>query len=226
MMSLLISADRVIHSSRDLNPVVDRTLLLRSLIVFVAVFGLWYGAVMGTFGGFASDRLMQVLYSSTKVPLLLFATFVLSLPSFYVLNVLLGLGQDFGDAVRCLVAAQAGTTVVLAVLAPYTALFYASRRHYQAAIMFNAVAFGAASLTGQFLLLRFYHPLIQRNARHRWMARLWILVYAFVGIQMGWVLRPFIGNPAEPPEFLRTEAWSNAYVVILRLAWSVVGGSG
>ena len=141
-----------------------------------------------------------------------------------VANVLLGLGQDFADALRCLVAAQAGTTVVLAVLAPYTALFYASSSHYQAAILFNAIAFGAASLTGQFLLLRFYHPLIQRNARHRWMARLWILVYAFVGIQMGWVLRPFIGNPAEPPEFLRTEAWSNAYVVILRLAWSVVGG--
>ena len=95
MMSLLISADRFIHSSRDLNPVVDRTLSLRSLIIFVAVFGLWYGAVMGTFGGFASDRLMQVFYSSTKVPLLLFATFVLSLPSFYVLIVLLGLGQDF-----------------------------------------------------------------------------------------------------------------------------------
>ena len=58
------------------------------------------------------------------------------------------------------------------------------------------------------------------------MARLWILVYAFVGIRMGWVLSPFIGNPAEPPEFLRTEASSNAYVMILRLAPSVVGGGG
>ena len=58
------------------------------------------------------------------------------------------------------------------------------------------------------------------------MARLWILVYAFVGIRKGWVLSPFIGNPAEPPEFLRTEAWSNAYVMILRLSWSVVGGGG
>lgn len=107
--------------------------------------------------------------------------------------------------------------VVLAVLAPYTALFYASSSYYQAAILFNAVMFGAASLTGQFLLLRFYRPLIRRNERHRWMARVWILVYAFVGIQMGWVLRPFIGNPSEPAEFVRTGAWSNAYVVILGL---------
>lgn len=224
MVSLFSSADRFLHSSRDFNPVIDRSLSLWNLVAFVVVFGLWYGAVMGTFGGIAGDRSWQILFSSSKVPLLLCATFVVTLPSFYVLNILMGLGPDFGAAVRCLIAAQAGTALVLAVLAPYTALFYASSSHYPAAILFNAMMFGAASLTGQFLLLRFYRPLIERNERHRWMARLWIVVYAFVGVQMGWVLRPFIGNPSEPPEFVRTDAWSNAYVVILRLTSKVTGG--
>ena len=27
------------------------------------------------------------------------------------------------------------------------------------------------------------------------MLRAWMVIYVFVGIQMGWVLRPFIGNP-------------------------------
>jgi len=27
---------------------------------------------------------------------------------------------------------------------------------------------------------------------------LWLLLFALVGAQMGWVLRPFIGNPAVP----------------------------
>jgi hypothetical protein len=223
MVSLISSADRFLHSSRDFNPVLDRSLSLRNLIAFVLVFGLWYGAVMGTFGGFAGDRVWQIAFSSSKVPLLLCTTFVLTLPSFYVLNILMGLGPDFGSTLRCLIAAQAGTALVLAVLAPYTALFYASTSHYAGAILFNAVMFGAASLTGQFLLVRFYRPLVERNERHRWMARLWIVVYAFVGIQMGWVLRPFIGNPSEPPEFVRTAAWSNAYVVILRLTSRVFG---
>jgi hypothetical protein len=31
-----------------------------------------------------------------------------------------------------------------------------------------------------------------------------------VGIQMGWVLRPFIGNPLATVQFVREDSWSNA----------------
>lgn len=33
--------------------------------------------------------------------------------------------------------------------------------------------------------------------------------------QMGWVLRPFIGNPTLPVTFFRAEQWGNAYVEVL-----------
>ncbi len=39
----------------------------------------------------------------------------------------------------------------------------------------------------------------------------WIVIYVFVGIQMGWVLRPFIGDPRTPVQFFREGSWSNAY---------------
>ena len=35
-------------------------------------------------------------------------------------------------------------------------------------------------------------------------------------IQMGWVLRPFIGRPDSPVELFREESWGNAYVVVAR----------
>ena len=44
--------------------------------------GLAYGSVMGSFGG----RIEQVAFSAIKVPLLLLATLMLSLPSYFVLN--------------------------------------------------------------------------------------------------------------------------------------------
>jgi hypothetical protein len=47
-----------------------------------------------------------------------------------------------------------------------------------------------------------------------------MVIYAFVGIQMGWVLRPFVGNPSEPASFFRADAWGNAYLVILQLLQS------
>lgn len=34
--------------------------------------------------------------------------------------------------------------------------------------------------------------------------RIWILLFALVGAQMGWVLRPFLGHPNSPFQFFRT----------------------
>ena len=189
-----------------------------ALVGIVVVFGTLYGATMGTFGGLTDERLLQLLYSAVKVPLLLFATFSISLPLFYVLNMLLGLGRDFSVAVRALVATQAGISIVLASLAPFTAIFYVSSDNYRAAVLFNALMFAIASFVGQGLLRGYYQPLIQRTARHRWVVWSWIGLYAFVGIQMGWVLRPFVGDPNQAVAFVRDNVWDrNAYEVVTEL---------
>lgn len=199
-----------------------RRLLMVSAVM--AVFGMAYGAVMGTFGGVTPDRFEQMLYSAAKVPFLLGVTFALSLPSFFVINTLIGLRDDFGQVVRALVATQAGLTVVLASLAPITAVWYLSVPDYGLAKLFNAAMFGVASVAGQVQLKHHYRPLIQRNPRHRWAMRGWLLVYAFVGIQLAWVLRPFIGAVDLETTFFRPDAWTNAYVEVARLIGAIFGG--
>ncbi len=186
----------------------------------VLICGLAYGAVMGFYGA----RPLQAVYSALKVPLLLLATVGLSLPSFFILNTLLGLRDDFTEALRALIASQAGLTVILVSLAPLTAFWYLSTTGYQPAILFNGVMFGVASAGAQVLLRRAYRPLVARRPVHRWMLRAWIVLYAFVGIQMGWVLRPFIGEPSGPVQFFRSGAWDNAYVIVVQLIWRQVAG--
>jgi hypothetical protein len=194
----------------------------RTLLAMIILFGMFYGAMMGLFyGEDEAPRALQATYSAAKVPMLLLLTFLIALPSFYVMNMLLGLAGDFAEALRALLATQAGLTVVLASLAPFTLLFYASTINYDAAILFNALMFTAASLAGQRLLKRFYAPLIARDPRHRRMVRVWIILYAFIGIQMGWVLRPFIGDPDKPTAFFREGAWGNAYIEV----WDKVVGA-
>ena len=146
----------------------------------------------------------------------------LSVAVFDVLNSLAGLRGDFAAAVRAVAATQAALAVILASLAPFTLLWYASLEHYQAAIFFNALMFTVASVSAQVVLRAHYEPLIRRNANHVWMLRAWLLVYAFVGIQMGWVLRPFIGDPASPVQFFRPDSWGNAYVIVARMLWRLL----
>ena len=179
---------------------------------------------MGSFGGIFGERFWQVVYSAVKVPLLLTATFALSLPSFFVVNTLFGLRSDFLYSIRALLATQAGLTIVLASFAPFTILWYASSANYRGAIVFNTLMFGSASFTAQWLLRRFYEPLVRRDGRHRTLLRIWLAIYAFVGIQMGWVLRPFIGSPDLTPQFFRQGAWGNAYVNLAKVIWSFISG--
>jgi hypothetical protein len=189
------------------------------LVVFC---GLAYGAVMGSFGGLGGDRAWMVAFAAIKVPLLLVATLALSLPSFFVLNTLVGVRADFAEAVRAVVTSQAGLAILLVALAPLTMFWYASSADYRAAILFNAGMFAVASFGAQVMLRRSYRPLVARDRRHRAMLRAWIVIYAFVGIQLGWSLRPFVGDPDQPARFFRGGEWENAYVVVARMIWEVI----
>ncbi len=188
----------------------------------VLLFGALYGAAMGTFDGAGGVRLWQVAYSAVKVPLLLLVTFSIGLPSFLVLNTLFGLRRDFLQALRALVAAQAGVAIILASLAPFILLWYASSADYSAAILANGVLFAVASLSGQRLLWGYYRPLVRRNIRHRQMLWTWLAIYIFIGIQMAWVLRPFVGAPGAPVQFFREQSWGNAYEVVAWLIWDAM----
>ncbi|NQT52090.1 hypothetical protein HQ576_08565, partial [bacterium] len=102
-------------------------------------------------------------------------------------------------------------------------LFYLSSGDYSLAVTCNGVMFATASLSAQVVVRRYYRPLIRREPRHRLMLHVWFFFYIFVGIQMGWVLRPFIGDPNSPVVFFRGGAWGNAYVVVGRLISHAVG---
>jgi hypothetical protein len=213
--AIVQQADAILRAHAETEaPLGQREALLR-LLKFVCLCGVCYGMVMGSFGGLSDDRVWQMLYSAAKVPLLLLGTFALCLPSFFVLNTLAGVRSDFSQALRALVSTQASMTLVLCSLAPFTVLWYCSSANYNAAVLFNGLVFGLASLGAQMTLRRLYRPLIERSSKHRLLLRLWLGLYAFVGIQLGWMLRPFVGRPDAGVEFFRAEAWGNAYLEVL-----------
>ena len=181
-----------------------------------------YGAVMGAF----SLRPLQMFYAAVKVPMLLGITFLLSLPSFFMLNTLLGLRGDFARTMSAMLSAGATFTLTLLALAPLTAFWYASSSDYEIAILFNSLMFTIATNMAHLVLRRRYRPLIAADRRHAWVLRVWIVTFIFVGIQMGWVLRPFVGSPFTATRFFRADAWSNAYELVGKMVWSVAQRAG
>ena len=188
---------------------------IERLLALLCLCGSAYGMVMGCFGGWSGDRIWQVLYSAAKVPLLLLGTFLICLPSFFILNTVAGVRSDFGRALRALLATQAAMTVILCSFAPFTALWYLTSANYHSAVLFNGMVFAVSSLAAQVILRRLYRHLIQRSRKHANLLRIWLVSYVFVGIQLGWLLRPFVGQPSSAVELFRQNAWGNAYLEIL-----------
>lgn len=218
MNTTLLHADSVLRAASRPKTGLQHFDWRRTLGVIV-VCGLFYGAMMGTFGGLAAGRWMQIVYSSLKVPLLMGVTFAVSVPSFWMMNTLLGFRDDFEYSLRALAATQAGISMTLASLAPFTLLFYASTSHYESAILFNTLMFAVATFGGQRLLRAHYSALIERDARHKKLLLGWLVVFALVAVQMAWLLRPFVGDPNAPVTFFRADALTNAYENLGRMAW-------
>jgi len=198
-----------------------RELSKRQLLLVIALPGAGYGLVMGSFACDSLSRARLMLYGALKVPLLLLGTAALCLPAYFALNTIGGVRRHFATALQAVFASQAAVACALVSLGPLTAFLYLSGIDHDTALLVNAAAFGSAAIMGQLMLRRRYRWLIEQDTRHRYLLSAWFTLYAFVGIQMGWLLRPFVGSPDLPVTFFRSGAFSNAYVVVIDLVLGI-----
>lgn len=226
MTPLLLTIDRMLRAEDWFPSAVPAAVTVRqrvwSQVRVIAACGMVYGACMGSFSGVFGEGWKQMLLSASKVPLLFTVTFLLCVPSFYVMNAVAGLHEDFPQTLEALLGFQSIASIVLAATAPVTELMNLTTNNYHFILLWNGLLFFVASVSGHYMMRRYYEPLVRRHARHATLRRVWILLYTFVGIQMAWVLRPFVGAPGMPFQLFRDQAWGNAYVEVLRLILRVL----
>ncbi|HEV8291417.1 MAG TPA: hypothetical protein VGP94_05820 [Tepidisphaeraceae bacterium] len=210
------------------------------LVIVLIILGLLYGLCMGLFSVIASGgrNYTQLAATTFKVPALFFLTLLITFPSLYVFNALVGSRLSVSSVLRLLIAALGVMLAVLASLGTIVAFFSVSTSSYSFMILLNVVVFGISGFLGLLFLLQTLHRLsiaqepelpiqpveyqpgegttsttppplpgtsepsaIDRvdnrmlGPHVRVVFRIWIIVFSLVGAQMGWVLRPFIGNP-------------------------------
>jgi hypothetical protein len=216
----------------------------------IIVLAMSYGFCMGTFALFRAQgaSVLQVVASIVKVPLLFFLTLLVTLPSLYVFNALVGSRLSPTAVVRLLVASLGVMVTVLASLGPIVAFFSVSTTSYPFMVLFNVVVCGVSGVLGLLFLLQTLQRLSVLGAetqeeraagfdqaggqepdsaldplegrvlgKHvKLVFQVWVVVFGLVGAQMGWVLRPFIGNPSMPFVWFRGRE-SNFFQAVLQL---------
>jgi hypothetical protein len=202
-----------------------------TLVAIGACGGALYGVAMGLFGALRPQHAtgLQMLANMAKVPLLFLLTLIVAFPSLYTFSALSGSKLRFVETLKLLLVAIAVNLVLLASFAPITAFFTLSTTSYAFMVLLNCAFFalsGAVSLgvLGRALRAVFEPPVkvaipsesadakppqrprVDEGAQR--VFRTWLVIYALVGSQMAWILRPFIGTQGLEFALFRTREGS------------------
>ncbi len=239
------------------------------LTIVVVLLGALYGLCMGSYAVVrgADQAVMQLVASAVKLPLLFLLTLVVTFPSLYVFNALVGSRLSIAAVLRLLMAMLGVMLAVLASLGPIVVFFALSTDSYPFMKLLNVAMAAVAGVLGLSFLLRTLHRLVlaQRasdlvgsasaagssadeadskapppdkdseekqdadedhssaldlvgdstDRKAQQVFKIWVIVFALVGAQMSWVLRPFIGSPDLPFEWFR-QRQGNFFLDVIR----------
>lgn len=135
------------------------------LSIVIIFLGATYGICMGAYavirtGGVSHDAYMQMLASAVKLPLLFFLTLIVTLPSLYVFNALVGSRLSILSVIRLLVAMLGVMLAVLASFGPIVVFFSVSTESYPFMKLLNVIVAALAGFLGLAFLLRTLHRLV------------------------------------------------------------------
>lgn len=138
---------------------------LGGLSAVILVLGIIYGACMGVFAVITRwgtpevwDGILQVISSAIKVPVLLL-TLLVTFPSLYVFNALVGSRLSLSSLLRLLIAAMGVMMALLASFGTIVVFFSVSTESYPFMVLLNVVLFATSGFLGLGFLLQTLHRL-------------------------------------------------------------------
>jgi hypothetical protein len=189
---------------------------------FLAVLGLTalYGFSMGAAGFRAgpSQGFMQMLSSGIKVPMLYLLSVLVCYPVLYFVIVIMGSKLNFIQTFVLILMALMLNSILLAGCAPIVLFFTFTGSSYEFIKLLHVVVFVFSGGWAMLALWRGLTAMCEKSDLYPKQAikilQVWVIVFGFVGTQMAWSLRPFVGDPGQEFQIVRTEQAGNFYQMV------------
>lgn len=165
---------------------------------------------------------LQGVYTAIKLPLILLLTTLGNAMLNGMLAPLLGLNINFRQS---LMAILMSFTIAAAILGAFSPLLFflvwntpplvagpgGSSAGYDFILVAQALIIAFAGVTANARLLQWLQRLGGSIPVARRILFVWLTCNLFLGAQLSWNLRPFVGSPGLPVEFLRKEAFQGNF---------------
>jgi len=176
--------------------------LIYKQIFIICLFGFVYGIVMGSYHSF-----LQAIVSGIKVMIFFIATLFICFPSFYIIQQVLGSKLEFRQVILIILSGFVLAASITLSFAPIILFFLLTGDNYHFLQLLHVGIFLFAGIFGMKLILDALKYACEKKSIYPktgvTIFRIWIIIFAFVGIQLAWNLRPFLGGKSEDFKLFR-----------------------
>jgi len=171
---------------------------LLTLLSLTILYGLTAGFYAGT---------LQAISAAIKLPVLFLVTFFICFPAFYIVQVLVGSRLRLMQVIVLVLSALTLTSILLVAFVPIVVFFLLTGSNYYFLQLLHVVIVIVSGVFGMYALHEALSLVCENYGVYPKKAmtimRAWAVLFAFVGIQMAWNLRPFLGDRGEPFKIFR-----------------------
>lgn len=179
----------------------SKKLIINQLLIICA-FTFLYGFVMGSYHSF-----LQSVVAGLKVIFLFLCSIIICFPSFFVIQQVLGSKMTLRQMVIIVLSGFVLTAVIALSFSPIVVLFQLTGGNYHFLQLLHVAIFIFSGIFGMKLMIEALKFACEKKEIYPQIGvavfRIWIIILAFVGIQLAWNLRPFLCNKNEEFKLFR-----------------------
>jgi hypothetical protein len=189
---------------------------MRVMVATIAIAMAIVGATLGSYRGG-----VQIAYAAIKLPLVLLGTAALSAPALTAIGAALGRKPKLANDLVLVTTALAFGALLLAGCTPLVLLARAMDMPYHRAILAVVVMFSLAGLASLQIVVR----AVAQEGGRGWRSAIagLCVVFALVGGQLAWALRPYLVRPRTPDVPFMRDVEGSLYDSVIEAAKSAQG---
>jgi hypothetical protein len=187
--------------------------LILNQILVICVFTFIYGVVMGSYHSF-----LQSLVAGIKVIFLFLCTLLICFPSLFVIQQVLGSKMSLRHMIIITLSGFVLTSAIALSFSPIIIFFQFTGGNYHFLQLLHVAIFIFSGIFGMRLMIEALKFACEKKNIYPQIGvtvfRIWIIILAFVGIQLSWNLRPFLCDKNEEFKLFRKYE-GNFYTAII-----------
>lgn len=169
--------------------------ILKTMIATIVVTMMIVGAALGSYRGG-----VQIAYAAVKLPLVLLGTAVLSAPALTAIGRAAGRRARLGSDLALVMSALAFGALLLVAGTPLVLLGRAIDLAYHQMVLMTVILFAVAGLAALRMVIHAVSIEQLRDGSRGWRSAVLglCIVFATIGGQLSWALRPYLVRPRTP----------------------------